>query len=118
MRVVLGACEFAHPAGTESYVATVAHELRRLGHEPIVTAQELGPMAEVTEQRGIAVARDPSELPPTCDAVFAQDAIAAGTLAERYPDRSVPPPAPNSTSCPRSPMRTSSWPRAGLRWRA
>jgi hypothetical protein len=67
-------------------VLTVAHELRRLGHEPIVTAQELGAMADLAQQRGIVVARDASELPPTCDAVFAQDAIMAGTLAERYPE--------------------------------
>ena len=65
---------------------TVAHELRRLGHEPVVTAQELGAMADLAQQRGIVVARNPSELPRTCDAVFAQDAIMAGTLAERYPE--------------------------------
>jgi hypothetical protein len=86
MRVVIGAFAFAHPGGTESYVMTVAHELRRIGHEPIVTAQELGEMADDAERRGIVVARDPSELPRTCDAVFAHDAIMAGTLAERYPE--------------------------------
>lgn len=86
MRVVLGAFAFAHPGGTESYVMTVAHELRRLGHEPIVTAQELGEMADVARRRGIVVARDASELPSTCDAVFAHDAITAGSLAQRYPE--------------------------------
>jgi hypothetical protein len=67
-------------------VLTVAHELRRLGHEPVVAAHELGAMADLAERRGIVVARDNSELPSTCDAVFAQDAIMAGTLAERYPE--------------------------------
>jgi hypothetical protein len=86
MRVVIGAFEFAHPGGTETYITTVAHELRRLGHEPVITARELGPMAERAERRGIVVARDASELPAKCDAVFAQDAISAGRLAERYPD--------------------------------
>jgi hypothetical protein len=89
MRVVLGAFAFAHPGGTESYVMTVAHELRRLGHEPLVAAQELGEMADLAQRRGIVVARDPSELPRTCDVVFAQDAIMAGTLAERYPESRV-----------------------------
>jgi hypothetical protein len=86
MRVVIGAFSLAHPGGTESYVTTVAHELRRLGHEPVVTAQELGPVAEHAQRRGILVAGDPSELPKTCDAVFAQDAIMAGALGERYPE--------------------------------
>jgi hypothetical protein len=86
MKVVLGAFGFAHPGGTESYVMTVAHELRRIGHEPIVTAHELGAMADLAQRRGIVVARDPAELPRSCDVVFAQDAIMAGTLAERYPE--------------------------------
>jgi hypothetical protein len=85
MRVVLGAFAFAQPAGTETYVITVAHELRRLGHEPIIAARELGPMAEVAQKRGIVVTDDESQLPASCDAVFAQDAIMAGMLAERYP---------------------------------
>jgi hypothetical protein len=50
-----------------------------------VAAQELGAMAELAQRRGILVARDTSELPATCDAVYAQDAIMAGALAERYP---------------------------------
>jgi hypothetical protein len=86
MKVILGTFAFAHPGGTETYVLTVAHELRRLGHEPVVTAQELGEMADHARRRGIVVARDSAELPAKCDAVFAQDAIMAGTLAERYPD--------------------------------
>lgn len=85
MQIVLGALAFDHPGGTETYVMTVAHELRRLGHEPIVATEEPGAMAELAQRRGIVVAADPSELPPSCDAVFAQDAVMAGTLAERYP---------------------------------
>jgi hypothetical protein len=86
MQIVLGALAFSHPGGTESYVMTVAHELRRLGHEPIVATEEPGAMAELAQRRGIVVAGESSELPPSCDAVFAQDAVMAGTLAERYPD--------------------------------
>lgn len=64
---------------------TVAHELRRLGHEPIVATEEPGAMAELAQRRGIVVSHASSDLPPSCDAVFAQDAVMAGTLAERYP---------------------------------
>jgi hypothetical protein len=86
LRVILGTSAFAHPGGTESYVLTVAHELRRLGHEAVVTALELGEMADLARRRGIVVAHDPSELPPGCDVLFAQDAIITGALAERYPN--------------------------------
>jgi hypothetical protein len=86
MKIVLGALAFDNPGGTETYVMTVAHELRRLGHEPVVATEEPGAMAELAERRGIFVASDPSMLPSSCDAVFAQDAVMAGTLAERYPD--------------------------------
>jgi len=85
MRVVLGTFSFAQPGGTESYVFTVAHELRRLGHEPIVVAEEYGPMADFSARRGIDVARRMDELPPACDAVLAHDGIMTGALAERYP---------------------------------
>jgi hypothetical protein len=86
MKIVLGALAFDHPGGTETYVMTVAHQLRRLGHEPIVATEEPGAMAELAQRRGIAVASEPSTLPSSCHAVFAQDAVMAGTLAERYPD--------------------------------
>jgi hypothetical protein len=85
MRVVIGTFSFAEPGGTESYVFTVAHELRRLGHHPVITAEELGAMADFAERHGIDVARDPRELPPGCDAILANDGISAASLAERYP---------------------------------
>lgn len=85
MQIVLGTLAFAHPGGTETYVMTVAHELRRLGHEPLVVTEEPGAMAELAQRRGIVVADDLSELPPSCDVVFAQDAVMSGALAERYP---------------------------------
>ena len=87
--VVIAASAFANPAGTESYILTVARELQRLGHQPVVTADELGPMAEFAERNGISVARSADELPAMCDAVLANDAITAAALAERYPDTRV-----------------------------
>lgn len=86
MRIVLGTHHFAQPWGTESYVSTVARELQRLGHEPIVTAEELGPVADFAERSGIPVARTSMDLPAECDVLFTHDAISAATLAERYPE--------------------------------
>jgi hypothetical protein len=86
MRIVIGAQALANPGGTETYVATVARELERLGHDVIVTGDELGPMAESIEAAGTRVARAPRDLPADCDAVLAQDATMTALLASRYPD--------------------------------
>ena len=83
--MVIGAEALAGAGGTESYAFTVARELQRLGHEPIFSAGELGPMAEHIERSGIPVAHRETELPPACDVVLANDAIACATLAGRYP---------------------------------
>ena len=86
MRVVIGLLSLGQPGGTESYVLTVARELGRLGHEVVVAAQELGPMAEEAERAGVRVAADATEWPDRCDAIFAHDAIMTCELAERYSD--------------------------------
>ena len=85
LRVVIGLESLTGAGGTESYAMTVARELQRLGHEPILSAAELGPMADHVERDGIPLARREAELPGGCDAVLANDAIAGATLAARYP---------------------------------
>jgi hypothetical protein len=85
MRIVIGALALVHPAGTETYVSLVARELQKLGHEVVVTAEELGPMAEHAAHQGVVVARTAAELPSTCDAVLANDAPSSASLAARYP---------------------------------
>ena len=86
LSVVIGANAFDHPGGTETYVFTVARELQRLGHEPVVAATEVGAMAEQAERSGIPLALHEAELPQRCDALLVNDAIAGAALAERYPD--------------------------------
>ena len=85
MRVVIATTALVNPAGTETYVALVARELQRLGHETVVSAVELGAMADHIEQQGIVLARTAAQLPPDCDAILANDAICATSLAARYP---------------------------------
>ena len=87
LRVVLATHRFATPGGTESYVLTVARELTRLGHHPVISAEDQGPMADHAERNGIPVARAPAELPADCSVVFAHDAIAAAAIGARYPNR-------------------------------
>jgi hypothetical protein len=85
VRIVLGTLGLAAPGGTETYCLTVARELERRGHEVILFADELGPYAEWAAESGADIARGDADLPPTCDAVLANDAVTAGLLRDRYP---------------------------------
>jgi hypothetical protein len=85
MRIVLATNWFAGFGGSETYLVTVAEELRALGHEPTIHAREQGEVAEWARGRGIRVASE-EELPERCDAVLAQDGATACSLAARYPD--------------------------------
>jgi len=83
MRLVLGTNHLGL-GGSESYLLTVAEQLDRLGHEPVVYTAEPGAGAEVADERGLDVV-DRTRLPEDCDAVLAQDAGASLLLAGRYP---------------------------------
>jgi hypothetical protein len=85
MRIVIGTHGLVTPAGTETYVCLVARELQRLGHEIVIAAEELGPMADHAESQALTVARTTDGLPAGCDAILANDAWSAATLAVRYP---------------------------------
>jgi hypothetical protein len=84
VQIVLATNWFVGFGGSETYLVTVAEELRALGHEPIIHARELGEMAEWARARGIRVASE-GELPERCDAVLVQDGVTACSLAARYP---------------------------------
>lgn len=86
MRIVLSLHAFAGFAGTETYTLSVAHELQSLGHEAIVYAPTLGPIADDAREQGIPVFDRVDTLPTAIDGVLAQDTGTAFSLAERYPD--------------------------------
>ena len=71
--------------GTESYLLTVAEQLQDLGHEVTVHAMEADDSAEAAAERGIRVVRGERGLPPSCDAVLAQDSTVSLFHARRYP---------------------------------
>jgi hypothetical protein len=85
MEIVLGADSLAPPAGSETYLVTVAEQLERTGHSVTIYARLLGERADRARGRGLRVADAEGELPGTCDAVLAQHTAAAYELAERYP---------------------------------
>jgi hypothetical protein len=111
MRIVLGTLELTSIGGAATYLTTVSEQLQRLGHEVDVFARELGEMADEAAKHGVRVTAESSDLPETCDAIYAQDAPSAYMLAERYPgqaqafclhsegvDRWTPPQLPGITA--------------------
>ena len=85
MRVVLGSNQLTSINGAETYLVTVAEQLQGLGHEVTLFGLELGEMAAFARGRGLSVAASEDHLPATCDALMANDAVTAFTLADRYP---------------------------------
>lgn len=86
VRIVISFLRMVGFGGTETYVLTVAGELERLGHDVVIYAPETGPYAEFGRAHGARIVNRISELPAECDAVFAQDASTAYTMARHYPD--------------------------------
>jgi hypothetical protein len=85
VRIVLANQGFADFGGSETYLLTIAHQLTRLGHEPIIHGRQLGEMAELARGQGIPVVTE-RQLPDGCDAVLSQDGTTAYELAARYPE--------------------------------
>lgn len=87
MDIIVSHYSLAGFGGTETYVLTIGSELQRLGHRVVLySATPTGPVADVARGRGLLVTASPSELPSTCDAVIAQDAATAISMAVKFPD--------------------------------
>jgi hypothetical protein len=85
MRIVLGRQHMTTPGGTQTYAATVARELERLGHEVAIATERTGPYADFVRERGVRIV-GLDDLPRECDVILGHDAVMATALAERYPD--------------------------------
>ncbi|HEU4739148.1 MAG TPA: hypothetical protein VFS54_08725 [Solirubrobacterales bacterium] len=70
--------------GTETYVFTVAEQLDRLGHEPVIYSPEPGRGVEVARERGLTVI-GAEELGEEFDVALVQDAAVAYEVAELCP---------------------------------
>jgi hypothetical protein len=86
VRVLIAYESLVDYAGTETYILTIARQLLALGHEVVVYARTLGPMADFMRAEKIAVIGEADALPEACDAVLAQDAASAYEMRDRYPD--------------------------------
>jgi glycosyltransferase involved in cell wall biosynthesis len=72
--------------GVESYTLTVAEQLQRLGHDVSILGVKPGPAVDVAAARGLELVLDQARLSERCDVAFAQDAITAYQLGERFPE--------------------------------
>jgi hypothetical protein len=84
VRIVVGTYHLGL-GGSESYTLTVAEQLQRLGHDVTIFGVQPGPAAEIARDRGVEIHLREEELPESCDIVYAQDAVAAYQLLDRYP---------------------------------
>ena len=85
MRIVIAYESLVDYAGTETYVLTIARQLLAVGHDVVVHARTLGPMADFMRSEKIVVTDASDELPEACDAVLVQDAASAYEMRDRYP---------------------------------
>jgi hypothetical protein len=86
MRVLISHEMYEGFGGTETYMLTVAQELQWLGHDTVIHAQRIGPIAEFARGQGIRVTDTAAQLPRSIDLLLAQDAASAFELSARFPD--------------------------------
>ena len=85
MRVLLTTRALAQPGGSETYLVTVARELRALGHELTIYSPELGAIAQRLRAEGFEVL-DSLDGCPLPDVAHVQHATTAFRVRGRFPE--------------------------------
>ncbi|GAA1448300.1 hypothetical protein GCM10009641_75990 [Mycobacterium cookii] len=85
MRIVLANSAFHRVGGSETYLATLAENLLRLGHDVRIYTRVAGDMAMLARRHGIEVIDSVDDLGVAADAVLSQDGIVAYDLAGAWP---------------------------------
>ena len=86
MRVLLTNCALAQRTGTELFVAELALQLLRRGHQPMVFAPRLGPLAEALLGRTVPVVPTLSGLTATPDVIHGQHFFETAAALVRFPE--------------------------------
>ena len=86
MRVLISHETYEWFGGTETYMLTIAQQLEWLGHEAVIHAQRIGPMADFARGEGVSVTDTATQLPRSIDLLLAQDTASAVELSARFPD--------------------------------
>ncbi len=85
MRILLANAAFHRVGGSETYLATLAEHLVRLGHDVGVYTRLAGEMAASVRRLGIRVVDSLQDIGEPADAVVSQDGIVAHDLAGAWP---------------------------------
>lgn len=86
MKILCTNHSLAVRGGTESYLETIAVELRRLEHEVILFSPECGAVADVFREQGFAVVDDPAAVPGDIDVIHGQHVDATAAVRARFRD--------------------------------
>lgn len=86
MRIVLANSAFHQVGGSETYLATLAENLLRLGHDVRIYTRVAGDMAMLARQRGLTVVDRTDDLGEPANAVLTQDGVVAHDLAAAWPE--------------------------------
>jgi hypothetical protein len=85
MRIAVTIHSLEGLGGTETYVATLADQLQRNGHEVWVYGRGSGPGSELAEGLGLRVVSSVEKLPEDLDVAIPQDAPSALDLSAAFP---------------------------------
>jgi O-antigen biosynthesis protein len=85
MRILLTNRALAARGGSESYLETIAPELRRLEHEVVLYAPQCGELAESLRAAGFRVVDSVSDIPDDLDVIHGQHRDAVARVRSRFP---------------------------------
>ena len=85
MKILMTNNALVQREGSESYLETVATELRRLGHELTLFSPSCGPFAGTLRAHGFDVYDDVNDLPRDFDVIHGQHVSAVGLVRARFP---------------------------------
>lgn len=86
MRLLFATRQLDGPGGAETYLVTLAENLRRFGDDVTFTARRIGEAAGGARDAGFAVVECEAVLDPAPDAIVVQDRGLSVGLGRRYPD--------------------------------
>jgi hypothetical protein len=85
VRILMTANFVAVRTGSELYVAELATELQRRGHDVAVYAPALGELARQLRMTGVQIVRRPGDLPAEPEVIHGQGPLAVAAALDRFP---------------------------------
>lgn len=86
MKILMTNNRLDERGGSESYLETVAPELRRLGAEVVLFSPSLGAVADGFRRQGFLVVGSPDQVPDDIDVVHGQHSTSVAQVRSRLPE--------------------------------